>query len=50
MGKLIDRFSEDIDIVIAREFLGFGGFVLPVSATARCAAPSGSADNGFADR
>ena len=23
--KLIQRFSEDIDVVIAREFLGFGG-------------------------
>ncbi len=31
--KLIDRFSEDIDIVIAREFLGFGGADAPEDAT-----------------
>ena len=30
--KLIDRFSEDIDIVIAREFLGFGGADAPEDA------------------
>ncbi len=30
--KLIDRFSEDIDIVIAREFLGFGGSDAPEDA------------------
>jgi hypothetical protein len=27
--KLIERFSEDIDIVVAREFLGFGGETSP---------------------
>lgn len=27
--KLIERFSEDIDVVIAREFLGFGGEKAP---------------------
>src|SRR5438132_11856020 len=26
--KLIERFSEDIDVVIDREFLGFGGEML----------------------
>ena len=26
--KLIERFSEDIDVVISREFLGFGGETL----------------------
>jgi hypothetical protein len=31
--KLIDRFSEDIDIVISREFLGFGGGVAPEDAS-----------------
>ena len=30
--KLIDRFSEDIDIVINREFLGFGGADAPEDA------------------
>lgn len=30
--KLIDRFSEDIDIVIDREFLGFGGAEAPEDA------------------
>jgi predicted nucleotidyltransferase component of viral defense system len=30
--KLIERFSEDIDTVIAREFLGFGGEHAPESA------------------
>ncbi len=30
--KLIDRFSEDIDIVISREFLGFGGADAPEDA------------------
>jgi hypothetical protein len=30
--KLIDRFSEDIDIVIDREFLGFGGADAPEDA------------------
>lgn len=30
--KLIDRFSEDIDIVIDREFLGFGGADAPEGA------------------
>ena len=30
--KLIDRFSEDIDIVIDREFLGFGGADAPEEA------------------
>lgn len=30
--KLIDRFSEDIDIVINREFLGFGGVDAPEDA------------------
>jgi predicted nucleotidyltransferase component of viral defense system len=30
--KLIDRFSEDIDIVISREFLGFGGVDAPEDA------------------
>ena len=30
--KLIDRFSEDIDIVISREFLGFGGDEAPEDA------------------
>ena len=31
--KLIDRFSEDLDIVIDREFLGFGGEMSPEAAT-----------------
>lgn len=31
--KLIDRFSEDIDIVIDREFLGFGGAEAPEDAS-----------------
>jgi hypothetical protein len=31
--KLIDRFSEDIDIVIDREFLGFGGADAPEDAS-----------------
>lgn len=31
--KLIDRFSEDIDIVINREFLGFGGADAPEDAS-----------------
>lgn len=31
--KLIERFSEDIDIVIDREFLGFGGADAPEGAT-----------------
>jgi len=31
--KLIDRFSEDIDIVVDREFLGFGGGDPPEGAT-----------------
>lgn len=30
--KLIDRFSEDIDIVIDRDFLGFGGTEAPEDA------------------
>lgn len=30
--KLIDRFSEDIDVVINREFLGFGGADAPEDA------------------
>ncbi len=30
--KLIDRFSEDIDIAISREFLGFGGADAPEDA------------------
>ncbi len=30
--KLIDRFSEDIDLVIDREFLGFGGVDAPEAA------------------
>lgn len=33
--KLIDRFSEDIDIVIARDFLGFGGDDDPLNASSR---------------
>jgi hypothetical protein len=32
---LIDRFSEDIDIVIDRDFLGFGGANSPEQATSR---------------
>jgi hypothetical protein len=31
--KLIERFSEDIDVVIDREFLGFGGEKSPEAAT-----------------
>jgi hypothetical protein len=31
--KLIDRFSEDIDIVIDRDFLGFGGTDSPAAAS-----------------
>ncbi|HEY3381038.1 MAG TPA: nucleotidyl transferase AbiEii/AbiGii toxin family protein, partial [Vicinamibacterales bacterium] len=31
--KLIERFSEDIDIVIDREFLGFGGALAPEGAS-----------------
>ncbi len=30
--KLIERFSEDIDVVIDREFLGFGGDQAPETA------------------
>jgi hypothetical protein len=33
--KLIDRFSEDIDIVVAREFLGFGGDASPEKAPSK---------------
>lgn len=33
--KLIDRFSEDIDIVISREFLGFGGADAPEDAPSK---------------
>ncbi len=31
--RLIERFSEDIDVVIDREFLGFGGARSPEAAT-----------------
>jgi len=31
--KLIERFSEDIDVVIDREFLGFGGVLSPEAVT-----------------
>lgn len=33
--KLIDRFSEDIDIVIDRDFLGFGGEKSPEAAPSK---------------
>ena len=33
--KLIQRFSEDIDVVIAREFLGFGGDRAPETADSK---------------
>ena len=33
--KLIQRFSEDIDVVIAREFLGFGGDQAPEAADSK---------------
>lgn len=33
--QLIDRFSEDIDVVIDRDFLGFGGEHSPDKATSR---------------
>jgi len=33
--KLIDRFSEDIDIVITRDFLGFGGTKAPEAAPSK---------------
>jgi hypothetical protein len=33
--KLIERFSEDIDVVIARDFLGFGGDKAPEGADSK---------------
>ena len=33
--KLIERFSEDIDIVVGREFLGFGGDASPEAAPSK---------------
>ena len=33
---LIDRFSEDVDLTIDREFLGFGGDRAPETATSCC--------------
>ena len=33
--KLIERFSEDIDIVVDREFLGFGGDASPENAPSK---------------
>jgi hypothetical protein len=33
--KLIERFSEDIDIVVDREFLGFGGDASPEAALSK---------------
>ena len=41
--KLIERFSEDIDIVVAREFLGFGGEASPENRSGRRCLPNSEA-------
>jgi len=41
--KLIDRFSEDIDLVVDRETLGFGGEASPERASSNAQRKNGSA-------